>query len=729
MLAVLLLGLAAASGVATYVVLASSSLHASPQELISLISMDLVLLLLLGILVIRKIVSIWSTRRRGSAGAQLHVRLVVMFGALSVAPTIVVSVFSLLFFDLGLESWFSERVRTALSESQAVAEAYLKEHQKNVQSDALSIARGISRDAFQLENDPKKLNAALVIHSQLRGINEALIFNPEAGIIARSGLTLVLELEPIPQSALGDAGDGEVVLLETGQDDRVRALVRLDNFLQDRYLLVGRYVDSKVLSRTEQTRTAVAQFEKLERERSSIKVIFLLAFIVVALLLLLGSVWIGLIFASRLTQPISELIAATEKVRGGDLKTRVPEQITTDELGVLSRAFNRMTSQLEAQRGELMDAAKQIDERRRFSEAVLTGVSAGVVGLDALGRIDLPNRSASLLLGIDLEELTGHELSAVVPELAEVMREARELSGDGHVEEEVTVERGGETTTLFVRISRETSEDQVTGFVMTFDDMSDLLAAQRKAAWADVARRIAHEIKNPLTPIQLSAERLKRKYLKEIKSDPDTFQGCVDTIIRQVDDIERMVTEFSSFARMPKPTMQKQNLADICRQAVFLQKNANTHIRYETDIPDAEVIMDCDSRQITQVVVNLLQNAHDAIEGRRAEGPEEYQGNISLRLRRDADKIQIEVIDNGKGLPVEGRDRLTEPYVTTRKKGTGLGLAIVKKIMEDHQGGLTLEDAPGPDGGAKVSLYFVRRSDDASGLKEQESKGRLSHGS
>nr|WP_115934411.1 PAS domain-containing sensor histidine kinase [Aestuariispira insulae] len=725
----ILLGLAAASGVATYAVLTSSDLNASPQEIMSLISLDLVLLLMLGILVIRKIVSIWSARRRGSAGAQLHVRLVVMFGALSVAPTIVVSVFSLLFFDLGLESWFSDRVRTALSESQAVAEAYLKEHQKNVQSDALRIARGISRDAFQLENDTNKLHAALNIHSQLRGIHEALIFNPDAGVIARSGLTLVLELEPIPQEAIKDARDGEVVLLEASQDDRVRALVRLDNFLQERFLLVGRYVDSTVLSRTEQTRTAVAQFERLEGERSGIKVIFLLAFIVVALLLLLGSVWIGLIFASRLTQPISELIAATEKVRGGDLNTRVPELAATDELGVLSRAFNRMTSQLESQRGELLDAAQQIDERRRFSEAVLTGVSAGVIGLDAKGRIDLPNRSASILLGIDLEELTGHELSAVVPELSEVINQAQKLRGGKHVEEEVKVEREGETTTLFVRISKESSQGKLSGFVVTFDDMSDLLAAQRKAAWADVARRIAHEIKNPLTPIQLSAERLKRKYLKQIQTDPETFQGCVDTIIRQVDDIERMVTEFSSFARMPKPTIQRQNLSDICRQAVFLQKNANTHIRYETEIPEGALYLDCDSRQISQVVVNLLQNAHDAIVGRQDDAGTAYQGNITLRLRQDADKILVEVIDNGKGLPQEGRDRLTEPYVTTRKKGTGLGLAIVKKIMEDHQGGLILEDAQGPEGGAHVTLYFNRRQETEPGPEEQESKEKLSHGS
>ena len=721
-LAILLLGLATISGVATYVLLTSESLNATPQDIVTLISVDLVLLLLISVMVIRKIVSIWSARRRGSAGAQLHVRLVVMFGALSVAPTIVVSIFSLLFFDLGLESWFSERVRTALSESQAVAEAYLLEHQKNVQSDALRIARDISRDAFRFENDVKKLNAALNIQSRVRGINEAIIFHPRNGVYARAGLTLVLELEPLSTRALAEASGGEVVLLETDQDDRVRALVKLDNFLEDRFLLVGRFVDSKVLSRTQQTRTAVAQFESLEQERSDIKVIFLLAFIIVAMLLLLASVWTGLIFASRLTKPISELIAATERVRTGDLTARVPDHISRDELGVLSRAFNRMTNQLEVQRGELLDASQQIDERRRFTETVLTGVSAGVIGLDAEGCIDLPNRSASRLLRIELEELIGHELAVVVPEIANLIQEARSSKSTGDLEDEIKVEREGETITLFVRVSRDKKADSSTGFVVTFDDMSDLLAAQRKAAWADVARRIAHEIKNPLTPIQLSAERLKRKYLKEIESDPATFEGCVDTIIRQVDDIERMVTEFSSFARMPKPNKQRQNLSDICRQSVFLQKNANAHINYSAELPENTVYLECDGPQITQVIVNLLQNGHDAIVGRRETEGDSHPGNITLRLRETDDKIEIEVEDNGKGLPQEGRDRLTEPYVTTRKKGTGLGLAIVKKIMEDHQGGLIMEDAPGGDKGALVRLYFAKGQGAGIIQEEQESK-------
>lgn len=725
-LTVLLAALAVVAGVATYVVLTGTApISPDPQKVVALIYVDLVILLLISVSVIRKVVGIWSARRRGSAGSQLHVRLVMMFGALSVMPAIVVSIFSLLFFDLGLESWFSQRVRTALSESQAIAEAYLAEHQKNIQADALKIARDISRDAAVLDNNPRLLERALNFHTQLREVTEAIIFNPVTGIKARAGLTFVLELEPLSEASIEDARNGEVVFLRTGQEDRVLALVKLDNFLEESFLLVGRYVDPRVLVRTERTRDAVAQFERLEQERSDIQVTFALSFILVALLLLLAAVWLGLNFASQLTQPISMLIAATEKIRGGELSARVPELSKSDELGTLSRAFNRMTSQLENQRAELVEAARQIDERRRFTEAVLTGVTVGVIGIDAAGRINLPNRSASNLVGIELEELIGHDLGAVVPELAGLLKAAQNAQTDRLLEQEIRLERDGETKSLFVRIEVERDADRIVGFVVTLDDISDLLSAQRKAAWADVARRIAHEIKNPLTPIQLSAERLRRKYLKQIENDPETFQACVDTIIRQVDDIGRMVSEFSSFARMPKPTMQTQNVVDLCRQAVFLQKNANQHINYEIELPDQAPDLYCDGRQVSQALTNLLQNACDAIEGRR--DIDVSAGKVALRLFQDGDVVSIEVEDNGKGLPEEGRDRLTEPYMTTRKKGTGLGLAIVKKIMEDHKGRLIIGDSPQNESGTLVTMAFSKSALSALS-QENADRGRDGHG-
>ncbi len=371
-----------------------------------------------------------------------------------------------------------------------------------------------------------------------------------------------------------------------------------------------------------------------------------------------------------------------------------------EEFASLSRAFNRMTHQLETQRGELVEANRQLDERRRFTETVLAGVSAGVIGLDHEGRINLPNRSASVLLGIDLDQHIGEDLAEAVPEMAPLIAEAARRP-DRLAQSELRIVREGRTVTLLVRIAAERADGEIKGFVVTFDDVTELLTAQRKAAWADVARRIAHEIKNPLTPIQLSAERLKRKYLKEIGNDPETFTTCTDTIIRHVGDIGRMVDEFSSFARMPAPVFRMVNLQELVRQAAFLQRTATPDIEIVVDLPGTPLRLACDSRQVSQAIVNILKNAAELIQAREGDVA---PGRIVLRGWEGDTRIVLAVEDNGRGLPQEGRERLTEPYVTTRAKGTGLGLAIVRKIMEDHKGELVLEDRDG--GGARVSLVF-----------------------
>jgi two-component system nitrogen regulation sensor histidine kinase NtrY len=401
--------------------------------------------------------------------------------------------------------------------------------------------------------------------------------------------------------------------------------------------------------------------------------------------------------AGQMARPISSLVFAAERVRAGDLGIRVPERQSDDEIGVLSRAFNRMISQLSANRDELMDAYRQIDERRRFTEGVLAGVSAGVIGLDGQGRINLPNRSASDLLGTDLISHLGESLAAVVPEFAAVLARAA-ANPRAAAEAEVRIGPASQRRTLLVRIDTELTEERVRGFVVTFDDVTALLAAQRQAAWADVARRIAHEIKNPLTPIQLSAERLKRKYLAEIQSDPETFRTCTDTIVRQVGDIGRMVDEFSAFARMPQPVLKPEDLADIVRQALFLQKNAHPEIAYAVTIAEALPPVLCDRRLLGQALTNLLQNAADAVAARAGAGA------ISLTVTTAEGRALIVVEDDGEGLPAEGRESLTEPYVTRKTKGTGLGLAIVKKIMEDHAGRLDLDDRQDGQPGARVAL-------------------------
>ena len=702
-LAISLAAAAVVSGAATYATLAGSkSFGDSPAIVLLLLNVDLVLSLLLAFLIARRVVAVWSERRKGSAGSRLHVKLVVWFGLVSVVPAIVVGVFSVSFFNFGVESWFSERVRTALNESRAAAEIYLKEHKRNIRGDATAMANDLNRDAIALQSSPKRLNEAVKLQATIRELNEALVFDGTGQILARAGLTYLLEFETVPPDAMEQARRGEIALMTSENDDRVRALVRLDA-PSEIYLYVGRLVDPVVLSHMKRSEGAVEEFEQLEIKRSDIQINFALIFVVVGLLLLLAAVWVGLLFATQLSDPISSLIAATEKVRSGNLSARVPEDTPEDEVGSLSRAFNRMTSELESNRGELMEANLQLDERRRFTETVLEGVSAGVVGLDKDGSINLPNRSASDLLGVELDEMIGQRMADVVLELAPLIDRAATSRSRKPTEGEIRINRDNETHTLLVRIGSEWSEGRITGFVITFDDVSQLLAAQRKAAWADVARRIAHEIKNPLTPIQLSAERLRRKYINEIGSDKEVFETCTDTIIRHVEDIGRMVDEFSNFARLPVPQMRSEDLNDLCRQVLFLYRNGQPHIEGEADLPSDSFDLVCDGRQFSQALTNLFKNAVESIEGR---DNAVEKGRIILSSAYDDDFVDVIVTDNGLGLPRENREQLTDPYFTTRKSGTGLGLAIVRKIMEDHGGGVELHD--GPDGGAVARLRMSR---------------------
>lgn len=690
-------------GIATYAVLTGSGLSTPDPTLVLVILYgDLVLLLVLAVVVARRVVAVWIARRKGSAGSRLHTRLVLMFGLVAATPAIIMAVFSALFFDLGIQEWFDKQVRTAVNESLAVAEAYLREHQQNIRADALAMANDINREGPSVLGNPKRFGQIMNTQAALRSLSEAVVFDGSGHVVAQAGFSFALEFEPLPNWALESARNHEVAIVTSENDDRVRALVKLDSF-EDAYLYVGRLVDPKVVGHVQSTQRVVSTYQKLEGRRSGLQAAFVMIFIMVALLLLLAAVLVGLMLATQLARPISRLVEAAEKVRSGDLTARVEEGPQDDELGTLSRAFNRMTGQLEEQRTELVEANRQLDLRWRFTEAVLSGVSAGVIGLDQSGRINLPNRSASKLLGIAFDRMIGTELSDVVPEMAALVRKARRRT-ERIVESQISVLAGGRPRTLLVRIATEKADGEIKGFVVTFDDVTELLSAQRKAAWADVARRIAHEIKNPLTPIQLSAERLKRKYLREIKSDPETFTICTDTIVRQVGDIGRMVDEFSSFARMPAPVMAEEDLADLCRRAVFLQRTAHPKVNFACEVPEGPVLVSCDGRQIGQALTNLLQNAAEALEGMERGGRGKSLGNVALRIVHEGDRTVVEIEDDGPGFPKHLRERLTEPYVTTRSKGTGLGLAIVKKIMEDHGGDLILADREG--GGARVRLVF-----------------------
>jgi two-component system nitrogen regulation sensor histidine kinase NtrY len=691
---------ALAAGVFTFAaVTGTGALGLPPGSILTLVNVNLALLLVLAAILAARVVRVWAERRRGSAGSRLHVRLVVLFGLVAVTPTIIVTGFSAAFFNRGLENWFNQRVRTALEESLAASQAYLIEHQRTIRAEALAMANDLNRAApVLLTQGPNVFGVLVERQIMVRGLTEAVVFNATNGaLVATAGLLVPPVGQPLPIWALEAARAGEVALIAPAQgEDRVRALVGLD-IPGPLMLLVGRPVDPEVLGHMERTEQAVAEYRRLEASRSGLQVTFALIFTLVALLILFAAVLVGLVIAGQMARPISSLVFAAERVRAGDLGIRVPERQSDDEIGVLSRAFNRMIGQLSANRDELMDAYRQIDERRRFTEGVLAGVSAGVIGLDGQGRINLPNRSASDLLGTDLVSHLGARLAEVVPEFAAVLAHAAS-NPRASAEAEVRIGPAAQRRTLLVRIDTEMTEDRVRGFVVTFDDVTALLAAQRQAAWADVARRIAHEIKNPLTPIQLSAERLKRKYLAEIQSDPETFRTCTDTIVRQVGDIGRMVDEFSAFARMPQPVLKPEDLAEIVRQAVFLQRNAHAEITYAVTIAEGLGPAMCDRRLLGQALTNLLQNAADAVSARPG------AGRIAVTVTEAEGRASIVVEDDGEGLPQEGRESLTEPYVTRKTKGTGLGLAIVKKIMEDHAGRLELGDRRDGQPGARVAL-------------------------
>ncbi|SDB49296.1 sensor histidine kinase NtrY-like [Belnapia rosea] len=722
-------------GIATFSVLSDGSPlgPTKPGVVVGLVLVNLAVLLLLMASLAGRLVRVWAERRRGSAGSRLHVRLVLLFGVVAVVPAMLVAAFAALFFNLGIETWFSDRVRTALEASLQASRGYLEEHRNTIRGDAIAMAADLSRARVLLPDNGLAFARVLATHTALRNLTEAVVFDPATQqVIAHAGYTTSFTLDPPPEDAIAQARLGDVAVLPA--DDRVRAVVALD-FGEGWMLLIGRPLDAMVLSHQQSVEKSVAEYVELDNNRSGLQITFVMIFAIAALLVLLAAVLIGLVLANQLARPIGRLIVAAERVRGGDLSTRVEEVAADEEIASLARAFNRMTNQLAAQRSELLQAYRQIDERRRFIETVLAGVSAGVVGLETDGRINLPNRRASELLGIDLDAAIGRPMSEVAPEFAPLLAPGALSSADGGMDRSRTAEiRIGPPShrrTLLAQIGEERQAGgggEISGFVVTFDDITELLSAQRKAAWADVARRIAHEIKNPLTPIQLSAERLKRRYLKQISNDPETFVACTDTIVRQVGDIGRMVDEFSAFARMPQPVIRPEDLSQVLREALVLQRDAHPGIAYRIELP-GEVegdrpargpVIPCDRRLLGQALTNLLMNAADAVtmraQAEREAGtePGPLLGHITVRIEPGEETVAIAIEDDGIGLPQgDERDRLAEPYVTHKPKGTGLGLAIVKKIMEDHGGRLGLEDRPqeaaSGRGGARAVLTLPWR--------------------
>ncbi|MFZ0670487.1 MAG: PAS domain-containing sensor histidine kinase, partial [Pseudolabrys sp.] len=621
------------------------------------------------------------------AAARLHVRIVGLFSVIAAVPAILVAIVASVTLDRGLDRLFSTRTRSAVENSLIVAEAYLRDHAQFVRSDIMIIAFEITRSKTVFEQDPDKLRQFLTFQAAARGLGAAIVIDKDLKVIARANVNINQTFALPPRDALAHitAKEPQIVLLPDA--NYVAAIIKLEQF-DDTYLYVTRLLDPRVVPQLQATRASVTEYAALEARRIGVQVAFALMYTVIALIVLLSAVWIGFNFANRLVAPIRRLIGAANAVSTGNLYVRVPVRQAEGDLAHLGETFNRMIQELRTQRDDIVHARDVMDSRRRFTEAVLSGASAGVIGVDSKGNVSILNRSAEKLIGRTESEALGQPLTEVLPELVGTM--AAVQSG-ASPQDQITISRNNRERNLSVRVTSEQSADSDRGYVVTLDDITELVAAQRTSAWADVARRIAHEIKNPLTPIQLSAERLRRKYGKMINEDHGVFEQCTDTIVRQVDDIRRMVDEFSHFARMPKPVLAAENMADTVRQAVFLMRVGNSEIDINADISEDPMPARFDRRLISQTLTNTIKNATEAIAAVPSE--ELGKGVIQVNAAREGDDIVIDIIDNGIGLPKENRNRLLEPYVTTREKGTGLGLAIVGRIVEEHGGTIELRDA------------------------------------
>lgn len=721
-------GTGAALALATMAVLGPLTSGSASRMLRLILLLDLAYLIVLLGLVVLRMARLIAARRASTAGSRLHSRLVAIFAGLALVPAVLVALFAGFLVNIGLEGWFSNRVQQVVTTSQAAAEAYQDEHRRDLTEDARALA-GVLTQAGRANPmiEDAEMRQFLVQGQGLiqRGLREAYIINGAGDIRARGERSYLFWYEQ-PDSAQLDQAQAEgLVLIEDWQNNEFRALLPLPP-LADRYLYVTRDVDGDLLGLLDDTRATVGDYRQLEQTRGQVLFEFSLVYLGFALLLVAAAIWLGLWFASRLSRPIGALAQASERVGRGDLDVQVPEPDTGDEIQTLGESFNHMTRQLKAQRQELVESYRVSDEQRRLFDNVLSSVTSGVIGLDAAGEIDFVNRSATRLLGLDPRRDIDALLSEVVPEFA-MLFQRLSASVAETVQDEVRLTREGRVESLLVRMAvRRGADGGLEGYVVAFDDVTELVSAQRLAAWGDVARRVAHEIKNPLTPIQLSAERLRRKFGPLAGDEREALDQYVDVIIRQTGDLRRIVDEFSRFARMPEPDRAEVDLAALLREIVLLQQEALKGA-LRADIPDLPVIVDCDAGMLRQALTNLLKNAGEALDERAASAPDGWSPLVEVAMQVEHDRVTIRITDNGPGLPAD-RARLFEPYVTLKAHGTGLGLPIVKKIVEEHGGSLLLTDAPGGQGAmAEIRLPRERHPVRGAGRrngKEKETKER-----
>jgi two-component system, NtrC family, nitrogen regulation sensor histidine kinase NtrY len=700
----LAVGLALLSAFLTFVVLTGlTPIAPTSRVVLTFILINAAIILVLVGIIGREVWQVLQARRRGRAAARLHVQIVSLFSVIAVLPAVLVAIVANVTIDRGLDRLFSGPTRDAIQNSLTIARAYTLEHAELIRGDILGMANDIAHARPLYDQDRETFRQLLTASALARNLPAAMLIDKDRNVLEKADTGVQQSFPPPPPDILNHVKETEPEI-SVFPENYVAAVIRLRAF-NDTFLYVARLLDPHVVAQLNKTQASVAEYAGIESRRLAMQVSFALMFAVIALTILMASVLIGLNFANGLVAPIRRLMSAAHIVSTGDLHVQVPVQRSGGDLAQLGETFNKMTQELRTQRDELVNASDLIDSRRRFIEAVLSSASAGIIGVDGSGSVGILNRSAEKLIGQAESETLDHPLSEVLPELDEMMKTAREGT-QRLVQGQITINRAGHERNLSVRVSAEQTSQSRDSYIITLDDITELVSAQRTSAWGDVARRIAHEIKNPLTPIQLSAERIRRKFGKVITEDKAIFEQCTDTIVRQVDDIRRMVDEFSRFARMPKPVMEGEDVADTVRQAVFLMRVGHPEIDIEAEIKQDPMRAQFDRRLISQALTNIIKNATEAIE---AVPPEELgKGRIDVVAARDGEDVVIDVIDNGVGLPKVSRARLLEPYVTTREKGTGLGLAIVGRVLEDHGGRIELHDAAEIRPGARGAWMRLR---------------------
>ncbi|MDB9729087.1 PAS domain-containing sensor histidine kinase [Amylibacter sp.] len=661
------------------------------------------------------VMRMFAARRAKSAGSRLHMRLSRVFAIVALIPTVLVAVFAVVTLSIGVEGWFSKNVQNVVSSSLSAAKAYKNEQSNDLKVDLKFMAIRLNEykdtNSFVSDSD---LRLQLISYQNLiqRGLKEAYIIDENANLRSRGELSYLFGYEEPNQEAMDSAKTGDLFIIEDWPNNEFRGLIKLESFA-DKYLYISRVVDGNILNLLDKTMESAITYNTMEAQREKILWSYGLLYFGFATFVILSSILLGMLFAERLSRPVGRLAGAAQRLGAGDFDVQVIEEKGDDEIAMLSRVFNHMTKQVKRQRDDLITANDYTERRRRLFDSVLSGVTAGVIGLSSDGNVGFINLAAEKLLNLNAENHEGKSIKLAVPEFVDLFLLIQKNENKTQ-QQEIKLTRAGATEILLVRVSARISEDLlVEGYVITFDDVTDLVSAQRLAAWGDVARRIAHEIKNPLTPIKLSAERLKRKYSPMVGAEEDNLSQYCDVIIRQTNDLRRIVDEFSKFARMPEPIKRSVNITKLLKDVILLFEISSPAIKIKLKNPHGDINVNVDETMINQAFTNLIKNAGEAIESKaKLNSTNKFDPEIRIFIKKNVNNLEIIIEDNGIGLPTQERSRLFEPYVTNRENGTGLGLSIVKKIIEEHNGSLELLDASpfsnNEDFGAKMRIIFPK---------------------